>query len=264
MPRLGGQNSRPAVLITGAARGLGEDLSRGLAASGYTVIGLARSEDALLRLAGEITATGGAFLPVTGDARDAGALDRAIALAESAPGGLYGVIANAGVAGPTAAIQDVSDDEWSETFDINVTSVFRLCKLSAPRLIERGAGRVVIIGSVTGKRPLPGRTPYAASKLALVGLARTLATELGPDGITVNVVSPWLLDGPRFDGVVAAQAELLGIPAEEVRTDLVSGTATRSTVSPDDVLASVEYLLDPRSRNITGQDINVSAGAVMY
>lgn len=254
----------PAVLITGAARGLGADLSRGLAAIGYSVVGLARSDEALQTLAAEIRAVGGAFHPVVGDARDTTAIQRAIGIAADAPGGLYGVIANAGVAGPTAPIQDVSDEEWVETFDINVTSVFRLCKLSAPRLIERDAGRVIIIGSVTGKRPLSGRTPYAASKLALVGLARTLATELGPAGTTVNVVSPWLLDGPRLDGVVAAQAALLGDSPEEVRGSLVSGTATRSTVSPDDVLASVEFLLDPRNRNITGQDINVSAGAVMY
>lgn len=253
-----------AVLITGAARGLGADLSRGLAAAGHTVVGLARSAEALAELEAEITAAGGSFIPVIGDARDTAALEHAVETADSAPGGLYGVIANAGIAGPTAPVQEVTDDEWNETFDVNVTSVFRLCRAAAPTLIARRTGRIIIIGSVTGKRPLPGRTPYAASKLALVGLARTLATELGPEGTTVNVVSPWLLDGPRFDRVVAAQAELLGSTDADVRAEMVSGTATRSTVSPDDVLASVEYLLDPRNRNITGQDINVSAGAVMY
>lgn len=256
--------SAPAVIVTGAARGLGADLSRGLASAGHTVVGLARSAEALAELEAEISASSGSFIPVVGDARDTSALEHAVETAESAPGGLYGVIANAGIAGPTAPLQDVTDDEWSETFDINVTSVFRLCRAAAPKLIARESGRIIIIGSVTGKRPLPGRTPYAASKLALVGLARTLATELGPEGTTVNLVSPWLLDGPRFDRVVAAQAELLGSTDAHVRAEMVSGTATRSTVSADDVLASVEYLLDPRNRNITGQDINVSAGAVMY
>jgi len=252
------------VLITGAARGLGADLCRGLAAAGCTVVGFARSESALAELGSEISRAGGRFVPASGDVRDPEALQRAIETAEAEPGGLYGVIANAGIAGPTAPIQDVSLEEWSETFDVNVTSVFQLCRLAAPRLVEHGEGRIVIMGSVTGKRPLAGRTPYAASKLALVGLARTLAVELGPAAVTVNVVSPWLVDGPRLETVIAAQAELRGVEPESVRESLLETTATRSTVSPEDILASVEYLLDPRNRNITGQDLNVSAGAVMY
>ena len=253
-----------AILITGAARGLGADLARGLAGAGFTIVGVARSSERLAALAADIAESGGRFIPIVGDARDTDALELAIAAAEQQPGGLYGVIANAGIAGPTALLQDISVEDWQTTFDVNVTAVFQLCKLAIPALTAHGNGRIIVIGSVTGKRPLQARTPYAASKLALVGLARTLAVELGPAGVTVNVVSPWLLEGDRLESVITAQADMRASSAADVRAELQAGTATGLTVSADDVLASCEYLLAQRSRNITGQDINVSAGAVMY
>lgn len=253
-----------AVLITGAASGLGAELASGLAQKGHPVVGVARSSEKISRVHAEITETGGTFVQVLGDVRDAQVLSTAVEAAERLPGGLYGVIANAGIAGPTALLHDISDAEWAETFDVNVTSVFRLCRATVPLLSAHRTGRIIIIGSATGKRPLHARTPYAASKLALVGLARSLAVEVGPSGITVNVVSPWLLEGARLDAVIAQQAGMRGAPADEVREELRTGTATGSTVSAADVLASCEFLLDERNRSITGQDLNVSAGAVMY
>lgn len=253
---------RGAVVLTGAASGLGRELSLGLAGAGYPVVGLGRSRDALAAVEAEVSERGGSFRGVVGDARDRGVLAEALRIADET--GLYGVIANAGIAGPTAPIEEVSDEEWQETFEVNVTAVYRLCAEAAGRLRQRGRGRIVIVGSVTGKRPLPGRTPYAASKLALVGLARTLAVELGPAGTTVNVVSPWMLEGARLDRVIEKQAALRGLAPARVEEEMLAGTATGLAVSADDVLAAIEYLLDPRSRNITGQDINVSSGAVMY
>jgi NAD(P)-dependent dehydrogenase (short-subunit alcohol dehydrogenase family) len=253
-----------AVLITGAGRGLGAALALGAAAKGYPVVGVGRDAQNLGVVARAVTAAGGSFTSVVGDARDSAVLAAAVDSAELLPGGLYGVIANAGIAGPTSPVQELSDEDWDETIDVNLTAVFRLCREALPPLLVHGRGRIVLVGSVTGKRPLSGRAPYAASKLGVVGLARTLAVEVGRQGITVNVVSPWLLEGERLENVIHKQATLGGRSEEQLRQELVAGTATGRTVSDDDVVATVEFLLDSRSSSLTGQDFNVAAGAVMY
>ncbi|NQX13827.1 SDR family oxidoreductase [Microbacteriaceae bacterium VKM Ac-2855] len=253
-----------SVLITGAGRGLGAALARDIAALGYPVVGLGRNLEHLTAVGRGIEEVGGTFIPVVGDATQSLVLAEAVTAANELTGGLHGVIANAGIAGPTAPIEHVSDDEWQQTLDINLTGAFRLCRASVPTLIARGSGRIILVGSVTGKRPLPGRTPYAASKLGVVGLARTLAHEVGRRGVTVNVVSPWLLEGERLDSVVAKQSELAGTDEAQILENLVAGTASGRIVTNADVSATVAFLLSDGSASLTGQDFNVAAGAVMY
>src|ERR671916_1598386 len=118
-------------------------------------------------------------------------------------------------------------------------------------MLARRSGSVVVIGSVTGKRPLRGRTPYAASKTALIGLVRTLAWEAGPYGVRVNLVSPGPVEGERLDGVLAAQ----GPGAREAFT---AASPLARFATPDDVVAAVRFLCSDVS--ITGEDLNVSAG----
>lgn len=117
---------------------------------------------------------------------------------------------------------------------------------------------------MTGKRPLFGRTSYAASKTALIGLTRTLATEAGPFGIRVNLVSPGPLDGERIRRVFAAQAESRGITAAEAQAEMVDESPLRRLVPPSDVAAAVVFLAGAQSKSITGEDLNVSAGIVTY
>jgi NAD(P)-dependent dehydrogenase (short-subunit alcohol dehydrogenase family) len=151
-----------------------------------------------------------------------------------------------------------------EVINTNLTGVFNMCKASIPQLRRTGRGRIVTIGSVTGKRPLSGRTPYASSKLGVVALVRTLALELGRERITVNNVSPWLLEGERLDSIIWKQALAQGLAPDEVLQTLIRDTATGRLVSNDDVYSAVAFLLQENSDNFTGQDINISAGAVGY
>jgi NAD(P)-dependent dehydrogenase (short-subunit alcohol dehydrogenase family) len=253
-----------AVLITGAGRGLGAELVVNLAGIGYPIVAMGRDEAALRKLANRVIVSGGSVEVCVGDARDSVSLARGVAVAEKRLGGLYGVIANAGVAGPTKPIQDIADAEWEEVVEVNLTAPFRLCRVAVPVLAKNGRGRIIFIGSVTGKRPLAGRTPYSATKLGLVGLARTLAVDVGKQGITVNVISPWLLEGARLDTVMASQGKQSGMSPREVLDGLLEGTVTGRPVSSGDVSAAVEFMLDERNGAITGQDLNISAGAVMY
>jgi NAD(P)-dependent dehydrogenase (short-subunit alcohol dehydrogenase family) len=122
----------------------------------------------------------------------------------------------------------------------------------------------VNIGSVTGKRPLADRTPYASSKLGLLGFTRTLAQEVGKYGINVNLVSPFLVQGPRLDVVIGRMAARRGVPAEVVRAEMTQVSPFKRGVTEDDVANVALFLSSSGADNMTGQDINVSAGGVMY
>ena len=117
---------------------------------------------------------------------------------------------------------------------------------------------------MTGKRPLPGRTPYAAAKMGVIGLVRTLAAELGPHDIAVNAVCPGFVAGPRIEEVLRRQAAVRGIAEEAVRAEVASLSPLRRMVRPEEVAATCVYLASDDSAGITGEDLNVTAGVVMY
>jgi NAD(P)-dependent dehydrogenase (short-subunit alcohol dehydrogenase family) len=121
-----------------------------------------------------------------------------------------------------------------------------------------------VIGSITGKRPLHGRTPYAASKLGLVGLVRTLALEAGTYGIRANLISPGFVAGPRIDRVIEAQATGLNITPEEARQRFISASPLGRLTAPEDVAACAVFLASPAAAAVTGEDLNVATGVVMY
>jgi NAD(P)-dependent dehydrogenase (short-subunit alcohol dehydrogenase family) len=131
-------------------------------------------------------------------------------------------------------------------------------------MISRGRGSIVNIGSATGKAALPGRTAYAATKLALLGITRTLAVEAGPYGVRVNLVSPANVDGDRLRWVLASRAKTENVPIADVEARMTSQAALKRFVSAEEVAKTVAFLASDDAAAITGEDINVSAGYVMY
>jgi NAD(P)-dependent dehydrogenase (short-subunit alcohol dehydrogenase family) len=252
------------VVVTGAGRGIGATIARELGHAGAAVLLAGRHAADLEQVTDGITTAGGMAAHVVADVRDAGDCARMVGQATARFGRLTAVVNNAGIAGPTRALEELTLEEWDEVIDTNLTGVFRVCRAAIPALRAAGGGRVVMIGSVTGKRPLPGRTPYASAKLGLVGLTRTLAHELGPSGITVNLISPWLVEGARLDAVIAGMAGREGRDESAVRDDLVALSPLRCGVSDLDVARLAAFLLSPGAQHMTGQDLNISAGAVMY
>jgi NAD(P)-dependent dehydrogenase (short-subunit alcohol dehydrogenase family) len=117
---------------------------------------------------------------------------------------------------------------------------------------------------MTGKRPLHGRTPYAAAKMGVIGLVRTLAAELGPHGIRVNAICPGAVAGPRIDDVIARQASTRGISEQEARAAFTGASPLDRLVAADEVAAGCAFLASGAAASITGEDLNVSAGVVMY
>jgi NAD(P)-dependent dehydrogenase (short-subunit alcohol dehydrogenase family) len=252
------------VVVTGAGQGLGRVIAHAFARERALVVLAARSTDRLEAVAGEIEREGGRALCVATDVREAGDVERLRDIVLEQAGSVDVLVNNSGVGGPTAVLWEQSLEDWEDTFRVNVTGVFLCCKAFLPTLIERRAGSVVVIGSMTGKRPLYGRTPYAASKTALIGLVRTLAWEAGPANVRVNLISPGAIAGDRLDGVIANQAQAKGISVDEARQQFASASPLGRFVEPTDVADAALYLASDQAKAVTGEDMNVSAGAVTY
>lgn len=252
------------AVVTGAGQGLGRAIALRCAAEGAHVALAARSEELLTQVADVIEASGGRALAVRTDVRDPAQVAHLAEVVTSELGQADILVNNSGIGGPTSVLWEMEPDDWEETLRVNLTGTFLCCRAFLPGMVERGSGSVVVIGSATGKRPLIGRTPYAASKLGLVGLVRTLAWEAGEHGIRVNLISPGPIDGERLDRVITAQAEVKGVSAEEAREQFASGSPLRRFVAPDDVAEAVVFLASDLSASVTGEDFNVSAGLAMY
>jgi len=252
------------ALVTGAARGLGRQLAGALALAGADVAVTARDEQALQGTVGEIRSEGRRTLPLALDLRDRGSTGPVVDAVVAAMGRIDVLICNSGVSGPSQRADLVLQEAWDETMAVNLTGTFACASAVARQMVAARRGVILFVGSMTGKRPLLHRAPYAASKMALVGLCRTMAIDLGPEGVRVNVLSPGFVEGARLDWVVTAQAEAQGRPVEEVRRELVASSPLRRLTSPADVARTAVFLASDAAAGITGEDVNVSSGLVMY
>ena len=170
------------------------------------------------------------------------------------------MVNNAGIAGPVAPLTEIDVDAWDEVFDINVRGVFLVCRAFLPGMVARGHGDVINLASVSGKRPLVRRTPYCASKMAVIGLTSTLAFEVGPSGVNVNSLSPGPVDGPRMDRNFRLEAERSGRTYDEAVDTFVSRAALGRMVTETEVGAAVVAML--AMPGLCGADIDLSAGMV--
>jgi NAD(P)-dependent dehydrogenase (short-subunit alcohol dehydrogenase family) len=252
------------AVVTGGNRGIGRAIAAALARAGASVALAARSGSSLESAVEEIRSLGGKCYPVEADvlSEDSVAAMAEVVGRELGPADI--VVANAGIAGPTKPMQEISMEEWRECVATDLDGVFLTFRAFLPSLIERRSGALIALSSMTGKRPLSGRTPYAAAKMGVIGLCRTLAVELGPYGIRVNSVCPGAVNGPRITEVIRNQARLQGISEEAARRQFTDGAALKRLVEPEEVAATCVYLASDASAAITGEDVNVTAGAVMY
>ncbi|MEJ8280020.1 SDR family NAD(P)-dependent oxidoreductase [Pseudonocardia spirodelae] len=257
-------DGRRVAVVVGSGAGIGREIALRLAARGDAVVLTGRSVPEMERVAARVTGDGGAAAVVPLDLRDPASVAAAARRAGAEFGRVDTLVCNSGVAGPTAPLHEVDPADWADTLAVNLTGVFLCAREFLPAMYAAGSGSVVVVGSMTGKRPLPARTPYAASKAALIGLVRTLAAEAGPHGVRVNLVSPGGVEGPRLDRVVAAQAAARGLAESAVRASFAAESPLGRLVTAGDVAATVAFLSSPEAGGLTGQDLNVTAGQVMY
>ena len=168
-----------------------------------------------------------------------------------------GLINNVGIAGPTKYIEKITREEWKNTIETNLNSHFFFTKFAIPLLKKNKSGSIINLSSTAGLFGFPQRTPYAASKWAIIGLTKSLAMELGKFKIRVNAICPGSVEGDRMKRVISAKAKLLKVNSNKIQKEFESMTSIKSFVSKEDIASMAVYLLSDNSINISGQAITV-------
>ena len=172
-------------------------------------------------------------------------------------GGLDVLCANAGVAGPTAAIDEVEIDAWRSCVSVNLEGAFLAAKYASPLMKAQRAGSMIFTSSTAGIYGYPNRAPYAAAKWGIIGLMKTVAMELGPEGIRANAICPGAVEGPRMEGVLEREAAIKGMTRDEVYAGYAAGTSMRSFVTAEDIANMAVFLGSDAARLVSGQVIAV-------
>jgi len=248
------------VLVTAGASGIGRAIAEAFAKAGARVHVTDVDQSAITRVLSDIPG----LSATCGDASSHADADRATADIAASLGGLDVLINNVGIAGPTGGIETYADADVERTLDVNLKSHFYFLSRCVPLLkASTRAPSILAMSSVAGRLGYAFRTPYAATKWAIVGLVKSLAVELGPEGIRVNAILPGVVNGPRMDGVIADRAGVLGVSFEEMRQDYLERISLRRMVEAEDVANLALFLSSGLARNITGQAISVD-GNVEY
>ena len=171
--------------------------------------------------------------------------------------GVDAVCANAGVAGPTAAVEDVDWADWQACINVTLGGVFLTAKYAAPLMKAAGAGAIIVTSSTAGVFGYPNRAPYAAAKWGVIGLMKTLAMELGPYGIRANAICPGAVEGPRMEGVLEREAQAKNMTRDEVYKGYASGTSMRTFVEARDIADMAVFLASTAAGRVSGQVISV-------
>ncbi len=250
---MGSGFSGKRVIVTAGAAGLGLAIARAFSDAGARVH--------VCDVDGDALAAAGAAIPGLGttlaDVAEAADVDRLFDEASGALGGLDILINNAGIAGPTAPAEAVSPEDWRRTIAVDLDGAFLCARRAIPLLRAAGGGSIVNIASTAGLLGFPNRSPYAAAKWGLVGLTKTLAMELGSDGIRVNAICPGSIAGPRMDRVIAAEARRRGNDEDAVRESYVRQVSLRCFVEPADIAGMVLFVCSPAGARISGQALAV-------
>lgn len=172
-------------------------------------------------------------------------------------GALDVLVNNAGIAGPTAKLEETDLEGWNQTLAVNLTGPFLCARRAVPLLKAAGGGSIVNLSSAAGRLGFPLRTPYSASKFGVIGLTRTWAMELGPSKIRVNAILPGIVAGERQERVIAAKAASYGIGHEEMRERLLSKVSLRSMVTAQDIANQILFICSPAGAGISGQSLSV-------
>lgn len=172
-------------------------------------------------------------------------------------GGLDVLVNNAGIAGPTGRIEDLSLEDWRRTLDVDLTGQFLCARRAVPMLKEAGGGAIINMSSAAGRFGYAFRTPYAAAKWGVIGLTQSLAKELGPSNIRVNAILPGVIKGPRMEKVIRDRAQATGVAFETMEKQYLDRISLRRMTGPEDVAAMVVFLVSEAGRNISGQSLGV-------
>lgn len=250
------------VMVSAGAQGIGRAIAETFLAAGARVHICDVAEPALEECLAALPGLAGSVADVADQAQ----MDAWFETAQAHLGGLDIMINNAGISGPTGPVEDLAVDDWRMTVDINLNAMFYAVRRAVPLLkaaaAGTGAASMVNLSSIAGKFGYPYRTPYSASKWAVVGFTKSLSRELGPFGIRVNAIQPGPVAGPRIERVISAKAESLGISEQAMRDKMTGMTSMQRFVTAQDIANMTVFLCSEQGRNVSGQAIAVCADSV--
>ncbi len=240
------------VIVTAGAGGIGLAITAALAEAGARVH-ICDVDEAALAACEKALGVG----TTRADVSDESQVDALFQNAARTLGGLDALVNNAGIAGPTGAVEEIEPAEWRRCIEIDLTGQFLCTRRAVPLLKEAGGGAIINMSSAAGRHGYAYRTPYSAAKFGVVGFTQSLAKELGPANISVNAILPGIVKGPRIEGVIRARAAQLGLSYAEMEKQYLEKVSLRRMVTAEDVAHMVLFLVSPLGRDISGQSIGV-------
>ncbi|QQR36124.1 SDR family oxidoreductase [Devosia oryziradicis] len=251
--------SGKVALVTGAGSGIGEAAALRLAAGGASVVVISRTQDEIDAVRDTIIAKGGKALSIVADVSEPDDVANVVRQTLDAYGRIDIVVANAGINGMWAPIDDLTVDEWDKTMKVNLRGTYLTLHHTVPALKKQG-GSIIIVSSINGNRTFtsPGATAYSATKAAQVAMAQQLALELGDDGIRVNAVCPGAIDTEIDDNSQRRNSEEAEVPVQFPEGDIpLTGGKPGDSRDVADVIA---FLASDAARHVTGVPIYVDGG----
>jgi NAD(P)-dependent dehydrogenase (short-subunit alcohol dehydrogenase family) len=245
------------VVVTAGAAGIGRVITRTFVEHGAKVHICDVDEKALSKFGKEVPAV----TQTVADVSRVGDVERLFEDAKRSLGGLDVLINNAGIAGPTAKVEDIRPEDWERCIAVDLNGMFYCTRKAMPLIKAAGGGSIVNLSSIAGRFGFAMRTPYSAAKWAVVGFTQSLAVEAGADKVRVNCIQPGVVEGERVERIVAAKAEQLGVQPAEVLARMVEGISLKTTVTAQDIANMALFLVSDAGRHISGQAISVCGGA---
>lgn len=239
------------VLVTAGASGIGLAIATAMKDLGAHVFVTDLNSDAV------DAAKASGFVAEVSDVSDEGQVRALMASVLDNFGGLDVLVNNAGIAGPTGPVELLDTAAWKTTFDVNIHGQFFCVKHALPMLRQSGDASIINMSSAAGRLGMAGRSPYSASKWAVIGFTKSLAIELGAEGIRVNAICPGAVDGPRIEAVIAAKADMLNQPVDEVAALYRGQSSLGRLIDATDIADMAVFLSSPMARNVNGQAMAV-------
>ena len=241
------------AIVTAGANGIGRAISETLMAAGARVHICDVDETQIAAARAALPGLGATLADVS----DVAAVDRLFDEALDAMGGLDILVNNAGIAGPVAPVDEIDPEDWRRCIAVDLDGPFLCARRAVPAIREAGGGSIVNISSTAGLFGFPNRSPYAAAKWGVIGFTKTLAMELGPNGIRVNAICPGSVSGPRIDAVIAGAAKADGITEEAMRNIWLRQVSMRTFVEAQDIANMVLFICSDAGAKISGQALSV-------
>jgi NAD(P)-dependent dehydrogenase (short-subunit alcohol dehydrogenase family) len=240
------------VIISAGAAGIGRVIAESFLAYDCRVHVCDIDEEAI----SDFLKTNSKASATKADISDVAQVDKVFDDLQSQYGQLDVLVNNAGIAGPIGNVEYIEPDEWDRTIAVDLNGQFYCARRAIP-LLKASAGSIINIASSVAFTGCPGRAPYTASKWAVIGLTKTLAMELGPDGVRVNAICPGSVDGDRVNGVIERDARSRGLTAEEIRNVYLRQSSLRTFIGADDVANMALFLASDLAAKVSGQVIGV-------